>query len=196
MYYYNLGGIGMPGNDLTGNHTIGGVQLLNIQPGYWTGTEVNVNDAYDFTFDDGGQTITTKEGVIRQPWAVRDGDVGPSTVMIDIKPGSDPNSINPHSKGKIPVAILSTNTGNGDLLDFDATQVDALSVEFGPDGAADTHGRGHVEDVDGDGDPDLVLYFKTQQTGILCGDSAASLTGETFSGDAIQGTDSINTVGC
>jgi hypothetical protein len=119
-----------------------------------------------------------------------------TTVEIDVKPGGDLNSINPESKAKIPVAILATNTGDGDLIDFDPTQVDPLSVEFGPNGASEIHGRGHIEDVDGDGDPDLVLHFKTQQTGIVCGDTAASLTGETFSGNSIEGTDSINTVGC
>jgi sugar lactone lactonase YvrE len=110
-------------------------------------------------------------------------------VAIDIKPGSDPNSINPKSKGNIPVAILTTG-------DFDATTVDPLSVEFGPDGATESHGRGHIEDVDGDGDDDLVLHFRTQDTGIQCGDTSASLTGETFSGQMIEGSDSINTVGC
>jgi DNA-binding beta-propeller fold protein YncE len=110
-------------------------------------------------------------------------------VAIDIKPGSDPNSINPKSKGNIPVAILTTG-------DFDATTVDPLSVEFGPDGATESHGRGHIEDVDGDGDGDLVLHFRTQDTGIQCGDTSASLTGETFGGQVIEGSDSINTVGC
>jgi hypothetical protein len=33
----------------------------------------------------------------------------PVLVSIDIKPGSDPNSINPFSRGVIPVAILSSN---------------------------------------------------------------------------------------
>ena len=121
----------------------------------------------------------------------------PVTEMeIDIKPGSDPNSINIKSKGKIPVAILTTNIGDGDSLDSDATQVDPLSVEFGPNGATETHGGAHIEDVDGDGDMDVVLHFKSRETGISCGDTEASLTGETFSGDAIEGTDSINSVGC
>lgn len=110
-------------------------------------------------------------------------------VEIDIKPGSDPNSINPRSKGVIPVAILTTET-------FDATTVDPLSVAFGPNGAIETHGQGHIEDADGDGDLDLVLHFNTQDTGIQCGDTTASLTGETLSGQTINGSDSINTVGC
>jgi hypothetical protein len=114
---------------------------------------------------------------------------GPLTVNIDIKPGSDPNSINPKSKGVIPVAILTTS-------DFDATQVNALSVEFGHNGANETHGQGHVEDVDVDGDQDMVLHFNTQETGIRCGDTDTPLTGETVSEEVFTGTDSIQTVGC
>jgi hypothetical protein len=111
------------------------------------------------------------------------------TAVIDIKPGSFPNRVQPTSPGVIPVAILTTPT-------FDATTVDALSVEFGPKGAIEAHGRGHTEDVDGDGDDDLLLHFRTQATGIQCGDSSASLIGQTGGGQAVQGTDSIVTVGC
>jgi len=110
-------------------------------------------------------------------------------VAIDIKPGSFPNSVNPKSKDVIPVAILTTDT-------FDATTVDPLSVNFGPNGATEAHRKGHTEDADGDGDNDLVLHFSIQDTGIQCGDTSASLTGETFGGQAIEGSDSIRTVGC
>jgi len=110
-------------------------------------------------------------------------------VDIDIKPGSYPNSANPSSKGVIPVAILTAD-------DFDATSVDPLTVRFGPHGALETHGRGHLGDVDSDGDTDLILHFRTPQTGIACGDTSASLIGATFDYRPIEGTDTIRTVGC
>jgi hypothetical protein len=117
-------------------------------------------------------------------------------VLIDIKPGSYPNCINPRSQGVIAVAILTASVDAGDALDFDATTVDPLSVEFGPDGATEAHGQGHIEDVDSDGDLDLLLHFRTQETGIECGSNEARLTGETYDGKAIVGSDSIQTVGC
>jgi hypothetical protein len=109
------------------------------------------------------------------------------TVAIDIKSGSFPNSINPRSKGVIPVAILTTDT-------FDATTVDPNTIAFGPDEAFPVHAA--LKDVDGDGDTDVILHFNTQATGIQCGDTSASLTGETFDGQMIEGSDSIKTTGC
>jgi len=110
-------------------------------------------------------------------------------VAIDIKPGSYPNSINPKSKGKIPVAILTTGT-------FDATTVDPATVRFGATGTEAAPVQSALEDVNGDGDTDMILHFNTQDTGIKCGDTSASLTGQTLSGQAIKGADAIQTVGC
>jgi hypothetical protein len=87
------------------------------------------------------------------------------------------------------VAILTTGA-------FDAGTVDPLSVRFGPQGTPEAHGRGHIEDVNGDGRLDLVLHFRTDKTGIKCGDSSAKLTGATLTGSLIEGEDSLLTVGC
>ncbi len=111
------------------------------------------------------------------------------TVAIDIKPGSNPNSVNPRNKGVVPVAILTDNT-------FDAATVDAATVRFGATGTEAAAVRSSLEDVDGDGDADRLFHFNTQATGIRCGDTAAALTGETFDGHMIQGTDSVKTAGC
>ncbi|MGD8589816.1 MAG: hypothetical protein PVG22_13405 [Chromatiales bacterium] len=53
-----------------------------------------------------------------------------------------------------------------------------------------------IIDVDGDGDLDQVFYFLTVETGIACGDTEATLTGQTYEGVMVSGTDSIITMGC
>ena len=113
----------------------------------------------------------------------------PTIVTVDIKPSNSANSINPNSRGNIPVAILTTDT-------FDAVQVDPLSVTFGVLPTMESHSRGHVEDVDGDGDADLLLHFNMQSTDISCSDTEISLQGETFDGEFITGSDAISTVSC
>lgn len=120
--------------------------------------------------------------------------LGPSVVavVIDIKPGDDPNSINVNDRNKnavIPVAILSD-------AGFDASSVDPSTVAFGPNGAVIAHASGHIDDVNADGFPDLLLHFKTVDTGIACGDTSATLTGTTFGGESIEGMDSVNPVPC
>lgn len=109
------------------------------------------------------------------------------TVGLDIKPGSVPNSINTRSKGVIPVAILSTAT-------FDATSIDPRSVTFGPGAATEAHGRGHIEDVNGDTIQDLVLHFSTQQSGLAVGDTQACVDGKTYGGAPIHGCDTVRIV--
>ena len=88
-------------------------------------------------------------------------------MVIDIKPGSETNPVNVKSKGVVPVAILTTD-------DFDATSVDHTTVVF--DGVFELHlkkktgqPKRHEEDVDGDGDIDLVFHFELQATTIQCG---------------------------
>jgi len=116
--------------------------------------------------------------------------VGPRAigVGIDITPGSGTNPVNLKSEGIIPVAILTTG-------DFDATTVDPMSVAFGPAGAREAHGQGHFSDVDFDGDIDLMLHFRTQETGIQPADTEACLTAQTFEGQAIGGCDLITVKG-
>ncbi len=110
-------------------------------------------------------------------------------VAIDIKPGGFPNSINPRSKGVIPVAILTTAA-------FDTATVDAATVRFGAGGNEAPAVQSALEDVDGDGHLDRILHFSTQQTGIACGTTSGILTGKTTDGQSITGIDPIVTVGC
>lgn len=111
-------------------------------------------------------------------------------VTIAIKPmATAPVPINPGEKGVTPVAILGTAS-------FDAGSIDPASLSFGPGGSTALNGKGHVEDVNNDGIPDLIVQFPSPQIGARCNDTALFLTGETFSGTPIQGSEAIQTVGC
>ncbi len=112
-------------------------------------------------------------------------------VLIDIKPGGEPNPINRKSKGKVPVAVLATPT-------FDAATLDVSTIHFaGAPVAVKNNGSfmAALEDVDGDRDLDLVLHFETQALSELSASStAATLTGRTLDGRCVSGTDSVKIV--
>ena len=112
-------------------------------------------------------------------------------VEIDIKPGSDPNSINLSSAGVIPVAILSSET-------FDALTVDEETIFLESAGVKMAGRSGnflcHEEDVNSDGLDDLVCQVETAFFMIDEGAGTAELTAETFDGTPIRGVDSIQIV--
>jgi hypothetical protein len=131
-------------------------------------------------------------------------------VAINIKPGSFTNPVNLKSKGVVPVAVLTTEAGEYDLpLAFDATEIDPLSVRFGPaavvtagGGAPEAHGKGHLEDalersdeVTHDGDLDMVLHFRTQESELTGTEVEACVRGTFGPNDWVfQGCDVIRFV--
>lgn len=182
----------------------------NTDGGAWRG---GLNDDFEVTidpaFNDAAARNPLTPGEITD-WQVLSGDASdpdrtsldldlPVTlypgecVDIDIKPGSDPNAIDPDSRGTIPVAILHTDH-------FDPATVDVSTVRFGdPEdvdsggGAAPAHG-GHLEDVDGDGDVDLVFHFPTRDAGFDGDETQGKLVGYTTEGTPVVGTDSVKLV--
>ncbi len=153
-------------------------------------------------------TVTYKDKTTTVPVTVKFRKL---TVPLDIEPRDGRNRINLDSRGHVRVAILSTET-------FAATTVSPGTVRFGPgqapplaedddeDGEDDRDGRRkhkgttrkakhHLEDTNDDGRPDLLLQFSIPATGLACADSQATLTGVTFSGDRISGSDTIRVVG-
>ncbi|MCU7850285.1 MAG: hypothetical protein KZQ89_20335 [Candidatus Thiodiazotropha sp. (ex Lucinoma kastoroae)] len=134
-----------------------------------------------------GQIVGESETISGQVHATLWSVTYATSILIDIKPGNHQNPINPRSKGKLTVTILTTE-------EFDANTVDASTIRFGPDAAQPVRYR--LKDVDHDGDWDLVLKIKTQEAGIVCGDTEATLNAQTLDGDHITGKDTIRTVGC
>lgn len=117
-------------------------------------------------------------------------------VLIDIKPGSDPNSVNTKNKGRLPVAILTTD-------EFDASTVDAVTITIGDGEGAETpvaarkNGTlmAELEDVDDDGDLDMILHFETQAI-VAGGDlhegtTSLIVNGFTLDDVALTGTDAV-----
>ena len=102
-------------------------------------------------------------------------------VSIDIRPCSTINNVNTNSGGLIPVAILTTNN-------FDSGDVVPGTVKFGP--AEAEAQRSLMQDVDKDGDLDLLLWFLVQDTGIEVS-GPVTLTGETKAGNDFTGTDNV-----
>jgi len=121
-------------------------------------------------------------------------------VLVDIKPGSFPNSFNVKSKGVLPVAILST-------ADFDATQVDpatvALTYPLHASGRSPEVNplRWNWEDVNEDGVTDLVFKFDIQELLILTmtreangAEMVLQLIGNLMDGTPISGEDTVRII--
>ena len=133
-------------------------------------------------------------------WVMDDITFSPKIqVAVDIRPDSDSNPINLRSPGRLPVAILAAD-------DFDVAKVDPSTVTLGNDDGIDTgiatrrNGSlmASLEDVDDDGDLDLVMLFDKQallsNSDLDENTTELTLNGETFGGRAIQGGDSVNIV--
>jgi hypothetical protein len=112
-------------------------------------------------------------------------------VSIDIKPGSYPNSIRLSARGVVPVAVLTT-------ADFDASQFTPEMAHLN-DAMADgctgaTAQRWTRDDVNKDGRPDLVFFFRTQDLTLTPSSTAASLMAHGSYGSTtlhIMGTDLV-----
>jgi hypothetical protein len=114
------------------------------------------------------------------------------SVEIDIKPGSEPNPVNPKSRGVVPVAVFSSES-------FDATDIDPSTVLLaGAPVAQKPHdGRymAHEQDVDGNGLTDLMLHFDTEgmdEAELATG--SATLTGSTYGDICFEGQDNVTIV--
>jgi hypothetical protein len=107
---------------------------------------------------------------------------------FDIKPESPRNRVNLRARGVLPVAILG---GPG----YDVAQIEWSSLRFGPGDAAPAHGpAGHLEDVNRDGEQDLVIHFGVQESALPATASEACVTGRFSDGRSFGGCDAYDAV--
>ena len=113
----------------------------------------------------------------------------PIMVAIDIKPGSEQNTVNICAQGGLKVAILSTES-------FDATQVDPLTVDL--EGAAvrlvgkNQDPQTQERDINSDGITDLIVQVEASDISLESGAGEAILKASTFSSEPIEGADAVN----
>jgi hypothetical protein len=119
------------------------------------------------------------------------------TAEIDILPDDPTNFVGlAGSSIPLPVAILTTSQTDGDSANFDASLINGASLTFGLGHASPIDPTGIAADIDADGDMDRTFEFDRDDSGIIYGDSHASLQGSTLDGGLFQGTDSITTSKC
>jgi hypothetical protein len=150
------------------------LRLLHYQNNAWTDITIS-------GYPDMGNKIICGEATSFSPFAVMEDKR--IKVWVDIKPGSDLNSINLGSQGLTPVAILSTAA-------FYATGIDPKTVTFA--GISPT--KWNLQDVNKDGRVDLVLFFDTTKLQLSVSSTEATLSGSTLNGTIIWGSDMVRIV--
>ena len=98
--------------------------------------------------------------------------------------------INLRSRGKVPVAILSTADFDASAIDPDTVTVAGAPVDLRPNGTT----ASSLQDINGDGLLDLVIHISTTALELTNFDSEALVEGMTFDGRFFWGTDTIAVV--
>lgn len=209
--YFNGGGYGDPSEnhialikDHPGNH-LKYANDIRTEDYQWHSVEVKVDESNIEVSIDGSQVLSWNGSINRTyggigfsaatgastNWHIIDDIILKINVAIDIKPGSEPNSINNNGNGVIPVAILGSQY-------FDVTEIDADSIAL--EGMAiKAVGKSnkliyHYRDVNRDAISDLVVHIENVGGTFSVGDTSATLTGNLLDGTPIEGQDSIRIV--
>ncbi len=118
-------------------------------------------------------------------------------VDIDIKPGSDPNSVNVNTRGVLPVAILGGPDLDVEEIDISSVAGVTTSVDFAiADLWVALPLRCSVGDVNDDGILDLNCKFSKNELMLDCWTSGLIVSGNLLDGTPFIGSDTIRPVPC
>jgi hypothetical protein len=131
-----------------------------------------------------GGDHTAAGGCPRNPAPGCDPDVFPEAVLLALAATAflhqnTPNPVvNTNDNGQLAVNLICNMDPN---IDFSCETVDQASLRFVPAGAQPTSVQ--LRDINNDGIMDLKATFANQETGIMCNDTMATLSGtNTFPG--------------
>ncbi len=108
-------------------------------------------------------------------------------VEIDIKPDTKENGINLKSQGSIPVAILGSKDFNVSQIDVKTLRLAGATMTTNKNGVA----QANFEDINKDGEVDLVAHFRTQELRLSGTEKNLELRGNLKDGRIIKGSDDI-----
>ncbi|MDO8683665.1 MAG: hypothetical protein Q7N50_09310 [Armatimonadota bacterium] len=107
-----------------------------------------------------------------------------SYISIDVKPGDSSNTINLKSNGMLPVAVLASSD-----CPIDSIDVGTISL------AGAKPARQTRQDVDGDGDEDLLFHFRIPELNLNATSVEANLIGRFSDGRWLVGSDKVKIAG-
>ena len=105
-------------------------------------------------------------------------------VAIDLKPKDSQNFLKSRTRGAVSLAVLGSPS-------FDVTTVDPRTLRFGPGGARSRPRRAIRRDVNGDGEIDLVAWYRLRKAELARGAEQACLRWQTRDGTPYEGCDAI-----
>ena len=194
---------GAPGIVFTSNRDgSGSWKLWKVQPDGSGLSRIGDVAGHDPSWLPDGTILFTDESMVSKALAavsVLDPTTGVKRVVadvqgyftpVDIRPGRVPNGINPASRGKIAVAILSSAK-----LDAPRAVVQS-TLTFGRTGSEQTHYACSktFRDVSGDGRPDFICRFWLRGAGFKADSTYGVLRFDDVNGNPYEGRDAVSIV--
>jgi len=120
------------------------------------------------------------------------GEQGPTTMTIDIEPGSPDNIVHAGSKRVIPVAIFGSS--DLDVIAINPRTIRLNGVDVMLVGKSDKN-LCHKADINDDSYEDLVCDVRTTGYKVIDGEYTIILKAGTYNGESLRGEDRIRIVG-